>query len=50
MVAIEAEDGAWGLVEVYDHEGRRFGEEDVRLAQALAAEAGQTLRHLERPS
>jgi GAF domain-containing protein len=50
MVAIEAEDGVWGLVEVYDQDGRRFAEEDVRLAQALAAEAGQRLRQLERPA
>lgn len=50
MVATEAEGGAWGLVEVYDQEGRHFGEEDVRLAQALAAEAGQSLRQLERPA
>ena len=50
MVAIEAEDGVWGLVEVYDQDGRRFGDEDVRLAQALAAEAGQRLRQLERPA
>jgi len=47
---IEAEDGVWGLVEVYDQDGRRFGNEDVRLAQALAAEAGQRLRQLERPA
>jgi GAF domain-containing protein len=50
MVAIEAEDGVWGLVEVYDQDGRRFGDEDVRLAQALVAEAGQRLRQLERPA
>lgn len=49
MVAIEAEDGVWGLVEVYDQDGRRFGDDDVRLARALAAEAGQRLRQLERP-
>ena len=50
MVAIEAEDGVWGLVEVYDQDGRRFGDEDVRLSQALAAEAGRRLRQLERPA
>jgi GAF domain-containing protein len=50
MVAIEAEDGVWGLVEVYDQDGRRFGDDDVRLAQALAGEAGQRLRQLERPA
>ena len=50
MVAIEAEDGVWGLVEVYDQDGRRFADGDIRLAQALAAEAGQRLRQLERPA
>ena len=50
MVAIEAEDGVWGLIEVYDQDGRRFGDDDVQLAQALAAEAGQRLRQLERPA
>jgi GAF domain-containing protein len=50
MIAIEAEDGAWGLVEVYDHDGRRFDENDVLVAQALADEAGQSLRQLERPA
>jgi len=50
MVAIEAEDGAWGLVEVYGEKGRRFNDEEVELAQDLAGEVGEILRRLERPS
>src|SRR3954447_11494905 len=33
MVAIEAGDGAWGLVEVYGEKGRKFEEGEVELAQ-----------------
>jgi hypothetical protein len=50
MVAIEAEDGAWGLVEVYGETGRRFAEGDLRVAEQLAVEVGQVLRQLERPA
>jgi GAF domain-containing protein len=50
MVAIEAEDGAWGLVEVYGEKGRRFNPEEVELAQGLAGEVGEILRRLERPT
>jgi len=50
LVPIVADGRVWGLVEVYDQDGRRFGDKDVRLAQALAAEAGQRLRQLERPA
>ena len=50
MVAIEAEDGAWGLVEVYGEKGRRFGDEDIRVAERLAADVGQILQQLERPA
>src|ERR1700730_18314079 len=49
MVAIEAEDGAWGLVEVYGEKGRRFNDGEVELAQDLAGEVGAILRQLERP-
>ena len=49
MVAIEAADGAWGLVEVYGEKGRRFKDEEVELAQDLAGEVGEILRQLERP-
>jgi GAF domain-containing protein len=50
MVAIEAEDGAWGLVEVYGEKGRRFEDDEVGLAQALADEVGEILKQLERPA
>lgn len=50
MVAIEAEEGAWGLVEVYGETGRRFGEDDLLVAEQLAGEIGQALRRLERPA
>ena len=50
MVAIEAEDGPWGLVEVYAERGRRFGDDDLALARDLAAQVGAILRQLERPA
>ena len=50
MVAIVAEDGAWGLVEVYGEKGQRFGDEQVALAQELANAVGERLRQLERPA
>jgi hypothetical protein len=50
MVAIETEDGAWGLVEVYGQPGLRFAETDLRVAEQLAGEVGQVLRQLERPA
>ncbi|CAN5143289.1 hypothetical protein BH18ACT12_BH18ACT12_10520 [soil metagenome] len=50
MVAIVAEDGAWGLVEVYGEKGQRFGDEHVALAQELARAVGERLRQLERPA
>src|SRR6266576_2370721 len=50
MVAIEGGEGAWGLVEVYGEKGRRFKDEEVELAQDLADEVGEILKHLERPS
>ncbi len=50
MVAIESGDGAWGLVEVYGEKGRRFNDEEVELAQDLAAEVGEILKQLERPT
>jgi GAF domain-containing protein len=50
MVAIEGEDGAWGLVEVYGERGRRFEDTDLRVAERLAGEVGQVLRQLERPA
>jgi GAF domain-containing protein len=50
MVAIEAHGGAWGLVEVFGENGRRFGDDELRLAQELAGEAGQILQQLESPA
>lgn len=49
MLAIEAEDTAWGLVEVYGN-GRRFDSADIELAQALSVEAGDVLERLSRPA
>lgn len=49
MVAIEAGDGAWGLVEIYGEKGRHFKDEEVELAQDLAGEVGEILKQLERP-
>src|SRR6476646_9902782 len=46
MVAIEAQDGAWGLVEVYGEKGRRFADDEVQLAQDLATEVGEILKQL----
>ena len=50
MAAIEAGDGAWGLVEVYGAEGRRFSEEDVGMVRGLAAELGERLARFGRES
>lgn len=49
MVAIEARDGAWGLVEVYGEKGRHFNDGEIELAQDLAGEVGDMLNQLERP-
>jgi GAF domain-containing protein len=49
MLPIEAEDAAWGLVEVYGN-GRRFEPADVDVARALAANAGEVLERLSRAS
>jgi hypothetical protein len=49
MLPIEAEDAAWGLIEVYGN-GRRFEAGDVDVATALAAEAGEVLEQLSRPA
>jgi GAF domain-containing protein len=48
MLAIEAEDGAWGLIELYGETGRQFTEGELLIAQGLADEVGETLRRLER--
>lgn len=49
MLAIEAENGAWGLIEVYGND-RRFDATDVEVAKAIAAEAGEMLERLTRPA
>jgi GAF domain len=49
MLAIEAENGAWGLIEVYGND-RRFDATDVAVAQAIAAETGEMLERLSRPA
>ena len=49
MAAIETGDGAWGLIEVYGEEGRRFVDGEVRMVRALAAETGRLIAELERP-
>src|SRR5262249_58829062 len=45
MLPIEAEDSAWGLVEVYGN-GRRFEAADVDVPRTLAAQAGETIDRL----
>jgi GAF domain-containing protein len=48
MLPLEAEDTAWGLVEVYG-DGRRFDAGDVERARVLAAEVEGVLEQLGRP-
>lgn len=45
MLPIRSQEGAWGLVEVYDNE-RRFDEVDVDVARKLADEAADVLARL----
>ena len=49
MLPIEAENAAWGLVEVYGN-GRRFETADVNVARTLASQAGEVLERLSRPA
>jgi hypothetical protein len=49
MLAIESEEGAWGLIEVYGND-RRFEPADVDDARALAAETGRLIQRLSRPA
>jgi hypothetical protein len=49
MLAIESKGDAWGLVEVYGKNGRRFEPGDVDRARALAAEVGEVLDRLSQP-
>ena len=48
MLPLEAEGGAWGLIEVYRDKGRRFDDEDVVLARELVREVGGLLTALNR--
>jgi len=50
MVAIESEQGVWGLVEIYGAQGRRFTDEEVALAGGLAGDVSEALAQLERPA
>jgi GAF domain-containing protein len=49
MVAIESGAVAWGLVEIYGDNGRRFSDEEVALARDLAGEVSDLLERLEQP-
>ena len=48
MLPIEAEEKAWGLVEIYGDD-RRFGNADVEVAKALVTEVDGVLEQLARP-
>jgi GAF domain-containing protein len=48
MLPLEAEDGAWGLIEVYREKGPRFKDEEIVLARELAGEVGGLLTALNR--
>jgi GAF domain-containing protein len=50
MIALEAEDRVWGLIEVYGQKGRRFTDEDVELVREVAGEVGELLSQLNRAS
>ncbi len=43
MLPIRVRGTAWGLVELYEMRHRRFGEEDVAVAQFLVAQAERRL-------
>jgi GAF domain-containing protein len=47
MVPIEAEEGAWGLIEVYGEKDRRFDDRDVELVTGVAGEVGRRLAELQ---
>jgi hypothetical protein len=48
MVCLPAADGCWGLIEVYEENGR-FDEERARLAARFAARTGSLLELLDPP-
>jgi GAF domain-containing protein len=47
MVPIEAEEGAWGLLEIYGDKGRRFEDHDVELVTGVVEQVGECLGQLE---
>ncbi len=47
MVPIEAGDRAWGLVEIYGDQGRRFGDPDVELVTGVVQQVGECVGQLE---
>ena len=49
MLAIKAQEGAWGLVEVYGKNGRRFVDADIDAARKIADEAANVLSRLSNP-
>lgn len=50
MVALETDEGAWGLIEVYGVGSRSFSHEEGRAAQQFAVDVGVILQQLERGS
>ena len=47
MIPIEAEEGAWGLVEIYGDKGRRFEDHDVEVVTGVVQQVGECLGQLE---
>lgn len=47
MVPIEAGGAAWGLVEVYGAQGRRFEDHEVEVVTGLVQQVGERLEQLE---
>ena len=47
MVPIEAGEGAWGLLEIYDDKGRRFEDHDVEVVTSVVQQVGECLGQLE---
>jgi hypothetical protein len=43
MLALEAGDECWGLVEIYRAGDRTFSDDDLALVQGLVADLGRTL-------
>jgi GAF domain-containing protein len=48
MLPLEAEDTAWGLIEVYREKGPPFNDDEIGLASELAGEVGGLLTALNR--